>query len=283
MSPELAGSWPLLLRIAVVAVALLVVLGGLLWGFQRRFIYLPDDDPVPPAAERIEGARDLTLRTEDGLELGAWFVPPRGDDRELAVLVANGNAGNRASRAPTATALADEGFSVLLFDYRGYGRNPGSPSEEGLARDARAARATLEGELGFAPERTIYFGESIGTGVVTRLAVDHPPAGLVLRSPFTDLAHAGRHHYPFIPLDLVLWDRFPIAEQVRGMAVPTTVIYGDSDTIIPPGESRRVAEAAGALFEEVVVSGADHNDPEMFDGPRVVSAVARLGDEIAPD
>ncbi|MBB4930765.1 hypothetical protein F4561_001585 [Lipingzhangella halophila] len=280
MSPEVASGWSLLLRGAVILVAIVVVLGGLLWGFQRRIIYLPDDASVPPAGERIEGARDLTLRTADGVELGAWFVPARGDDREIAVLVANGNSGNRASRAPLATALANEGFAVLLFDYRGYGANPGSPSEEGLSRDARAARAALDTELGFPPERTIYFGESIGTGVVAGLATDHPPAGLVLRSPFTDLASAGRHHYPFVPLRLLLWDQYPVADQVRDMSVPTTVIYGDSDTIIPPAESREVAAVAGELFEEVVISGADHNDAQMFNGPEVVSAVARLGDHV---
>ncbi len=274
--------WPLLVRVGVVVLALLLVAGALLWGFQRRLIYLPDSAAVPPAGDRVEGARDLTLRTGDGLELGAWFIPARGEDREVAVLVANGNSGNRASRAPTAIVLAEEGFSVLLFDYRGYGQNPGSPSEDGLARDARAARATLEDELGFAPERTIYFGESIGTGVATRLATEHPPAGLVLRSPFTELAHAGREHYPFVPLNLLLWDRYPIEEQVRDMSVPTTVIYGDSDTVIPPEESREVAAATPTLFEEVVISGADHNDAPMFEGEQVVTAVARLGDEVAP-
>ncbi|WP_173434357.1 alpha/beta hydrolase [Allosalinactinospora lopnorensis] len=282
LGSESAGGWSPVLRVALIVLVVLITLIGLMWGLQRQMIYLPDNSPVSPAAERIGEAEDVALRTEDGLELGAWFVPPRGADRETAVLVANGNAGNRESRLPTATAFAGLGFSVLLFDYRGYGGNPGSPSEEGLSQDARAALDALTERYGFPPEQVIYFGESIGTGVATRLAAEHPPAGLVLRSPFTDLASVGQRHYPFLPVRALLRDRYPIAEQIRRVTVPTTVIYGDSDTIIPPKESREVAAAAGKLYEEVVLSGAGHNDPEMFDGAEVVSAVGRLGDEVAP-
>src|SRR5689334_11825079 len=132
----------------------------------------------------------------------------------MGVLVAPGNGGNRLGRAPLAQALAAAGFTVLVMDYRGYGGNPGSPSQRGLARDVRAARAYLAGEAGIAPDRTIYFGESLGAAVVTELAAAHPPAGLVLRSPFTDLAAVGRHHYPLLPVRLILRDRFPVADLV---------------------------------------------------------------------
>ena len=145
-----------------------VVVGMLAWQ-QRRLIYFPDAQSVPPAGEVIDGARDVTLHTEDGLDLGAWFVPaapgPRVSDRRMAVLVAPGNGGNRLGRADLAEELRVRGLAVLLMDYRGYGGNPGSPSEEGLARDAMAAAVALE-DLGYPPERTIYFGESLGTGVV---------------------------------------------------------------------------------------------------------------------
>src|SRR5918996_1625331 len=110
--------------VVVVAVGAVLVL-VFLWGYQRRLIYLPDTAAAPMARLVIEGARDVRLRTDDGLELGAWFVPAGERDRNLAVLVANGNAGNRASRIPLATALRDIGLAVLLFDYRGYGGNSG--------------------------------------------------------------------------------------------------------------------------------------------------------------
>ncbi len=92
----------------------------LLWVFQRRLIYLPSTTPVPSADAVIPGAQDVVLHTSDGVELGAWFIPAKQPDRGFTVLVASGNAGDRAARAPLARALAKEGMSVLLFDYRGY-------------------------------------------------------------------------------------------------------------------------------------------------------------------
>ncbi|QVQ50805.1 alpha/beta hydrolase [Spiractinospora alimapuensis] len=268
--------WRRVGRLVAIMLGVALVLTAVLWGIQRQFIYFPDSRSVPAAGDVIDGAQDVTLRTADGLDLGAWFVPPTGPDREVAVLLANGNAGDRESRAATATALADVGFSVLLFDYRGYGGNPGKPSEEGLVADAEAALGALTGEYGFPHDRVLYFGESIGTGVVSGLATDHPPAGILLRSPFTDLPSAGAAHYPFLPLGLLLRDRYPIEDQIRALEVPTTVVYGDADSVILPEESRRVAAAVPNLVEEVVFEGTDHNDPEMFHSPRLVEAVEHL-------
>jgi len=128
-----------LVTASVLVLAVLVV--AALWAFQRQLVYLPGRQAVPPAATVLPGASDVVLQTEDGLELGAWFLPAAAG--APAVLVANGNGGSRELRAPLARALAEEGLSVLLFDYRGYGGNPGSPSEQGLARDVRAARRFL--------------------------------------------------------------------------------------------------------------------------------------------
>jgi fermentation-respiration switch protein FrsA (DUF1100 family) len=258
------------------------VLMGLLWAFQRQLIYHPDPSPVPPAAEVIAGARDVTLRTSDGLALGAWFVPapagPRPVD-DIAVLFAPGNGGNRLGRADFAAELRRRGFAVLLMDYRGYGGNPGSPSESGLAADALAAVDALE-ELGYPPERTIYFGESLGTGVVATLQQVRPPAGVVLRSPFTELADVGSHHYPWLPVRLLLRDTYPVLERVRTSEVPTTVIYGDRDRVVPTRQSAGVADGARSLFEEVVLRGADHNDSVMF-GAQVADAVQRLAARVS--
>ena len=264
-----------LLRGLVVVAVVLAVLTGLLWGLQRRLVYLPDDGPVPAAATVLPGARDVVLETSDGLRLGAWFVPGPGPDAP-AVLVANGNGGHRGLRAPLAAALAARGLAVLLFDYRGYGGNPGSPSEEGLARDVRAARASLLEEAGVPPDRVLYLGESLGAAVVTELATEHPPAALVLRSPFVDLASVGAEHYPFLPVRALLRDRYPVAERVATIRVPTTVVLGDADSIVPPAQSRAVAAAAAALHRLVEVPGADHNDRVLLDGDALVDAVVEL-------
>lgn len=260
---------------AVVVVAVVAVL-TLAYLFQRALIYLPSDGPVPAAAEVLPGARDVRLTTGDGLELGAWHVPPTGPDLGYTVLVANGNGGDRSHRADLAAALRAEGFAVLLFDYRGYGGNPGSPSEEGLALDVRAARDHLVRDLRIPPDRLIYFGDSIGGGVVTELAVAHPPAALVLRSPFTELADTAAEHYPFLPVRMLLRDRFPVAEHVRRIDVPTAVVYGTADSVVPPEQSRAVADAAAGPVHVVALPGADHNDPVLLAGPKVVGAVREL-------
>lgn len=248
---------------------------AMLWTLQRQLIYFPDPTPVPSAAAVIAGARDVTLRTADGLELGAWFVPadPR-EDLEMVVLLAPGNAGNRADRVGLAEELSRRGLAALVMDYRGYGGNPGSPSENGLAADADAAADALE-ELGYARHRTIYFGESLGSAVVAALQARRTPAAMVLRSPFTDLADVGMHHYPWLPVRALIRDQFPVVDHLAASDVPVTVIYGQRDSVVPSGLSARVADQAPALAERVVLAGADHNDPVMF-GPRVADAVERL-------
>ncbi|TQN37319.1 hypothetical protein FHU33_3965 [Blastococcus colisei] len=258
-----------------VAVLLLVltVITALLWGFQRKLIYLPDAGPVGHAGDFLPGGRDVVLRTSDGLDLAGWYVPAGRD--AATVLVANGNGGHRGLRAPLAEELADAGLGVLLFDYRGYGGNPGSPSEQGLARDVRAARQFLLDD-GVDPGRLLYFGESLGAAVVTELATEHPPAGLVLRSPFVDLASVAAVHYPVLPVRALLRDRFPVAEQIARVDVPTTVVYGSADLIVPPEQSRAVADAAAHLHRLVEVPGADHNDPVLLDGDALVKAVLEL-------
>jgi uncharacterized protein len=254
----------------VMALALLVVL--FFWTFQRRLIYLPSTGVVPSATTMLAGARDVQLATTDGLRLGAWYIPASGAASTFTVLVANGNAGDRSLRAPLARALANQGLGVLLFDYRGYGGNPGSPSEEGLARDVRAARQFLIDE-GLPDNRLLYYGESLGAAVVAELATAHPPAGLVLRSPFSNLASVGQIHYPFLPVRALLKDRFPVAEYVARLGVPITVLYGTEDSIVPPEESRRSVAAARGPTRLVAVQGADHNDPALLNGDVLVQAV----------
>jgi pimeloyl-ACP methyl ester carboxylesterase len=258
-------------RPALFALALVLLFFAVLWAGQRALIYLPDRSAVPAAASFFPGGRDLTLRTEDGLDLGAWLIPPADPRtaRGITVLVAQGNGGNRAGRVPLASALAEKGFSVLLFDYRGYGGNPGSPTEEGLALDVKAARAAVT-------EPVIYFGESLGAAVVTRLAAADPPMGMVLRSPFSDLAAAGASNYPFLPVSLLLRDRFPVVSTISGITVPMVVIYGSADSIVPAQQSREVAAAAGGPCELIEIPGADHNDARLVDGPRVIEAVVSV-------
>jgi hypothetical protein len=275
-------------RPPLIVVVVLALMVAAMWLFQRKLIYLPDASPPPPASQSVAGARDVVLETADGLRLGAWLVPPPAattgaeggrPDRRMVVLAAPGNGGNRAGRVEFARVLAAEGFTVLLLEYRGYGGNPGRPTEAGLAADVRAARAFLARE-GWPADRILYYGESLGCGVVTELAVHDPPAGLILRSPFVDLAAAGQHHYPFLPVRLLLWDRFPVADLVDRVRVPTLVIYGEADTVIPPEQSLEVARRAGGPAQVVGIAGADHNDAALFEGNELIAAIVALADRL---
>ena len=264
-----------LLTASVAVVAVLAVAG--LWVFQRQLVYLPGREPVPPAAAVLPGALDVVLETEDGLGLDAWYLPAAAAGAP-AVLVASGNGGSRELRAPLARVLAERGLSVLLFDYRGYGGNPGSPTEQGLALDVRAARHFLIEVAEVPADRLLYFGESLGAAVVTELATEHPPAGLVLRSPFEDLAAVAGVHYPLLPVRALLRDRYPVAQHLAEVDTLTTVIYGTADSIVPPEQSRRVAAAATRLPRLVPIDGADHNDLVLVAGDEVAREVVGLAD-----
>ena len=253
-----------LIRAALV-LAVVVVLGlAAVWWGQRRLIYFPDGAAPAPDPR----AEEVTVRTADGLRLTSSLVRPTGPGRDVAVLVLHGNAGHRGHRMPLAAALAAAGFTVLVTGYRGYGGNPGSPTEDGLIADARAALAYLGG-LGFSPGRTLYFGESLGCAVAARLATEQPPAALVLRSPFTELADVAAHHYPWLPVRLLLRDRYPVARHLAAVSAPVTVVHGGADTVVPPALSRAVSERA----RFVRLPDADHNDAALTYGPQVVAAV----------
>jgi fermentation-respiration switch protein FrsA (DUF1100 family) len=257
--------------ILLVVAAVLAASVGLLWAFQRHLIYLPSPGPVPPAASVLPGAEDVSFETADGLRLQGWFVPPVGPGgRGPAVLVCNGNGGDRSMRAALAAALSRLGLAVLLFDYRGYGGNPGSPTEEGLAADARAALGYLTGRPEVDPERVVYFGESLGAAVALRLAVERPPAALVLRSPFASLAEVGQRHYPVLPVSLLLRDRYDSAALAGRLSAPLLVVAGGRDRIVPASHSRRLFAAAPEPKRLVVLEGADHNDHDLLAGPRLV-------------
>jgi fermentation-respiration switch protein FrsA (DUF1100 family) len=274
------------LVLLLTAVAVLLAVVGLLWSQQRRLIYLPAPRAVPPAAAVLPAAEEVSFPTGDGLRLAGWFVPAvgaagrgGGRPRSPAVLVCNGNGGNRSLRAPLAAALARAGLAVLLFDYRGYAANPGHPTEAGLAADARAALAYLAARPDVDPARLVYFGESLGAAVALRLAVERPPAALVLRSPFASLAEVGRRHYPWLPVSLLLADRYDSLGRVGGLAAPLLVVAGERDRIVPASHSRRLFDAAPRPKRFVLLSGADHNDLDLLAGPRLLAELlAFLGE-----
>ena len=256
--------------------AFIAVFLALIWTMQRRLIYFATSGVPTPAEIGLTDVEQVTFETTDGLRLSGWFVAASGTSPRVTVVVFHGNAGNRGHRGPLAAALHRSGLQVLLLDYRGYGGNPGAPTEDGLAADSRAARAYLAGRPDVDPSRIVYFGESLGTAVAIALAVEHPPAALVLRSPFTSMTDVGLHHYPFLPVRLLLRDRFAAIDRIQRIRAPLLVIAGGHDRIVPVENSRRLYDAAAAPKTLLVLSGADHNDYALLAGEEMVRAIVRF-------
>lgn len=265
----------MMLRVST-ALGLLVLVLVVIWAGQRWLIYFPEGAPPGPAAVGLRQADLVAFVTRDGLRLEGWFVAGRPPLTGHTVIVFNGNGGNRAYRAALADALAARGIGCLLFDYRGYGGNPGLPSERGLTEDALAARLAVAERPDVDPQRIVYFGESLGAAVATRLAATHAPAALILRSPFTNLADIGRYHYPWLPVRWLLRDRYPVLDLVRQLHLPILVIAGDADDIVPSSFSESVYDAAPGPKRLVMIEGAGHNDEALLDGPKLVDAIADL-------
>jgi uncharacterized protein len=243
---------------------------------QRRLIYFPTRDPVPAAATYLLGGRDVVIDTEDGKRLGAWYLPASSRAPGPGVIVFNGNGGDRSGRAPLAVGLRKLGLSVLLFDYRGYGGNDGTPSENGLALDAKAARAWLAAQPEIDPGRIVYFGESLGGAVAIGLAQHIPPAALVLRSPFTSLAEVGKVHYPWLPVGRLLIDRFPSIDRIGSVTAPVMIVAGDRDDVVPESLSRKLFDAANDPKRYLLVPGTGHNDLRLAAGDGMLAEVGRF-------
>lgn len=257
---------------AVVAAALVCLL-ALIWTMQRRLMYFPTAAVPAPGEIGVLGVEPVSFGTTDGLRLHGWFVAAPGPSPRATILVFNGNAGNRAHRGSLAEAFRRHGFQVLLTDYRGYGGNPGIPTESGLAEDSRAARRYLASRPDVDASRIVYFGESLGAAVAVSLAIEHPPLALVLRSPFTSMADVGQYHYPLLPVRLLLRDRFDAIDQIRRIRVPLLVIAGGQDRIVPTEHSRRLYDAAAEPKTLFVLPNADHNDEELAAGDEMIDAV----------
>lgn len=266
----------------------------------RRMTYFPESaDDLSPARLLLPADRvhSIQLKAADGLTLNGWYLLAEGrsavdraaTDSELAsgrplALYFSGNGGNRAFRIPESGVLTRAGADVFLFDYRGYGDNPGSPSEQSFADDARAVWQYATHDRQVAPERVILYGESIGGAVATRLAAElcaagTPPAGLVLRSTFSTLADVAQTHYPSLLVNSLLQERYGSIEQIPRVTCPILVLHGAHDTIVPHALGRKLFAAApgkaanGIPKQFVDLVHADHNDVVEADGETLQNAI----------
>lgn len=257
------GAWRVLLRAAAAAGIAVLLAWGLALIFENRFVYHPGAGPAVGWEAARLGARECRFATEDGLELSAWWHPgarsARTDDGPV-LLWCHGNAGNLTHRAENLQLLASRGIAALLFDYRGYGKSDGKPSEQGLYRDAAAAYRYLTEERGVEPWRVICFGRSLGAAVALRTALEKPTAGLVMESAFESVPAMAREMWVFAPIAPFARNRYDNLSRVKALDVPLLMVHGSRDSLVPIEQGRRVFEAAPEPKEFHVVPGAGHND-----------------------
>jgi uncharacterized protein len=262
-----------LLGFAAVGYAALV--GGL-YLFQRQLLYLPDRTRPELAGLAELGVREVTLSTEDGLSLLSWYLPPRPGQPVIAYF--HGNGGHIGYRVERLLRFARQGFGVLMLEYRGYGGNPGTPSETGFYADGRAALGFLERE-GVAPNRLVLYGESLGSGVAVQLATQHEIAALILEAPPTSVAEVAQCHFPYVPAARMVADRFDSLSRIAEVKAPILVLHGESDRVVPIRYGRTLFNAAPEPKEGWFVPDAGHEDLARFGSLNVVVAFIdrRLG------
>ena len=206
--------------------------GGLLalmYVFQRKLMYFPDAVRTPPVQAGLPQAEEVHLISSDGEKLIAWHVPPRGD--KPVVLYFQGNAGALDLRVGRFHWLISDGTGLVALSYRGYGGSSGSPSEEGLIRDAITAYDFAVAR--YQPARLVLWGESLGTAVAIALATRHKVSSLILDAPFTSAADVGAAAYPFLPVRWLIRDPFHSDRRIAQVKAPILVLHGERDRVVP--------------------------------------------------
>lgn len=209
----------------------------ILWAFQGRFLYPAPQTPAP----LTPGYAEIELQTTDGLALRAFYRAAEGE--MPTVVYFHGNGGTLGGASVSNGALVEAGIGALLVEYRGYGGNPGSPSEAGLYRDGQAAMAWLATQ-GIAHDNTIIIGNSIGGGVATEMAVQHKVAALILIAPFRSLPAAAQDQLWWAPASLLVRDLYDNQAKVPAIDLPVLIQHGDADTLIADSHGKLLAAAA---------------------------------------
>lgn len=255
-----------LIYAALVVVALYLCGVGLLFLFQRTLIYPAPQGPQPMPA----GFENVSLKTADKLTIKAAWHPGAPD--KPTIIFFHGNGDSLPGAAEATKRLAKAGYGILLADYRGYGENPGEPTEAGLMRDGRAALAFVR-QQGIEPERLVIMGASLGTGIATQLATEQSPAALVLVSPYTRLPDVAAAVFPWAPTNRLMLDRFDSIDKMDKIRAPVLVLHARNDKVIPYKQGVALAEA---LPESTLLSFDDEGHQLQFTAPAQTATIAWL-------
>lgn len=251
--------------------------------FEDRFIYVPT--PAPPEGWDVARlpfpCEDVAVTSADGVRLHGWYA--RGAGASWTILHLHGNAGNVSHRTDLVARLVKLPADVLIVDWRGYGRSEGTPSEEGLYADARAAYDYLTVERGVPAARIAIHGESLGAAPAIELAGRAPCGRLIVQSAFTSITEMSGRVIPLIPVGWMMRHRYDNLAKVPGLTVPKLHIHSREDEIVPFDQGRRLFEAAAAPKEFYVVEAGGHNELPWIEGERFEGRLrAFLGDAPAP-
>ena len=230
---------------------------------QRRMMYFPDPATPDPEACTTAGMSVVSYTAADRQELSAWNRRPTAAGRP-SLICFHANAGHFGDRLDKVRPYLAAGFGVLLAGYRGYGGNPGKPSEAGLYADGRAALAWLRAR-GVGDGGIVLYGESLGTGVAVHLAAERAVGAVVLEAPFSSIVDVATRRYWYLPVRLLLRDRFESAAKIARIAAPILILHSDDDPVVPPALSEKLFAAARPPKEARRYAGAGHTG---FDAQR---------------
>jgi len=241
----------------LIVLAIYVGIAGLLYVFQRNLQYFPDTERPSRQSVGAASMEEVDFATEDGLRLFAWYGA--AEEGRPTIVFFHGNAGHLGGRAYKARRFLERGIGVLLVEYRGYGGNPGTPDEQGLYADGRAALEWLA-QKGIGSENTVLYGESLGSGVAVQMAYEKRGGALVLETPFTSLPDVGQHHYFWLPVRWLVRDRFDSKKKIGQIAIPILVLHGTADKTVPIKFGKALFELANQPKTLKVFEGGEHND-----------------------
>mgnify|MGYP001178317179 FL=1 len=226
---------------------------------EETFLYFPEKNLYANPATLDLAYRDVHFPADDGTTLHGWYLP--GDPNKPLLLFFHGNAGNISHRLDNLKHLRELGLSTFIFDYRGYGNSLGTVSEQGTYSDARGALHYLL-KQGWSAKRMIYFGRSLGAAVALKMALENPPAALVMESPFTSVSAMGRHHYPLLSLvaGWLVQARYENLLKIADLKAPLLIFQGERDIIVPPSMARQLYRKAPQPKQLIILPGAGHND-----------------------
>ena len=249
--------------------------------FEHSQVYHPRPEMEAEAADLRRPFEDVRFQATDGVELNGWFFPAGANSRraQVAILVCHGNGGNISHRLDLCRALLQTGAAVFVFDYRGYGRSRGRPGEEGTYRDAQAACQWLR-QKEFPGGNIVVFGESLGGGVASELALRETLGGIVLQSTFTSIPDIGAELYPWLPMRWFSTIKYNTRSKLPRLKIPVLVMHSRADDLIPFHHAERNFAAANApkLFCEV--RGAHNETPwEQPEFRQALEQFLKMSDE----